>query len=80
MLGNNFINILFYENIEGFVNGYIIEKFLKVNIIIFEKRIYLCGFELMMEVVERLLINIGIDLNKIIKEKFWNVYIYESKN
>ena len=70
LLGNNFINILSHENTEGFANGYITEKFLKANITILEKRIYLCGPELMMEAVERLLTNIGIDLNKIIKEKF----------
>lgn len=70
LLGNNFINILSHENIEGYANGYITEKFLKANITILEKRIYLCGPELMMEAVERLLTNIGIDLNEIIKEHF----------
>jgi ferredoxin-NADP reductase len=70
LLGKNFINILSGENIEGYANGYITEEFLKANVTILEKRIYLCGPEPMMEAVERLLANTGIDVNEIIKEQF----------
>lgn len=70
LLGKNFINILSDENTDGYANGYITEGFLRANITNLEQRIYLCGPELMMEAVERLLADLGIDANKIIKEQF----------
>jgi ferredoxin-NADP reductase len=43
MLGNNFINILSDENIEGYYNGLITSEFLKTNLPVFFKHFYLCG-------------------------------------
>lgn len=70
LLGNNFINILSGENAEGYANGYITKEFLKANITILEKRIYICGPEPMMNAVEKLLSNFGRDEIEIIKEQF----------
>jgi ferredoxin-NADP reductase len=70
LLGKNFINILSGENAEGYANGYITEAFLKENITVLEKRIYLCGPEPMMEAVEKLLANTGLEVSEIIKEQF----------
>lgn len=70
LLGKNFINILSDENTDGYANGYITEGFLRANITNPEQMIYICGPELMMEAVERLLADLGIDANKIIKEQF----------
>src|SRR5687768_7845821 len=70
ILGKNFINILSDENIDGYANGYITEEFLRVNITNLDQKIYLCGPELMMDAVERLLTKLGIDANEIIKEQF----------
>lgn len=70
LLGNNFINILSGENAEGYANGYLTEEFLKANITVIQKRIYICGPEPMMDAVERLLSNISMDEIEIIKEQF----------
>lgn len=70
LLGKNFINILSDEKADGYAHGYITEEFLKSNLTDLKKKIYLCGPEPMMEVVERLLVNLGADANRIIKEQF----------
>lgn len=70
LLGDNFINILSREHSEGYAHGYITEEFLKANITRPEKEIYLCGPDPMMEAVEKLLANLGVDESRIIKEQF----------
>jgi ferredoxin-NADP reductase len=70
LLGRNFINILSAENTDGYAHGYITEQFLQVNITNPEKWVYLCGPEPMMNAVEKLLANVGVDGERIIKEQF----------
>ena len=70
LLGEKFINILSVENAVGYAHGYITEEFLKANITNLKKRIYLCGPEPMMEVVEKQLSNLNVDPTSIIKEEF----------
>lgn len=69
LLGENFINILSEEQKEGYSYGRITEDFLRANIDDQDKQIYLCGPELMMEEIERYLINLG-GTKLIIKEEF----------
>lgn len=70
LLGKNFINILSDEKSDGYANGYITEEFLRKNITNPGQKIYLCGPDPMMEAVERILPNLGIDATGIIKEQF----------
>lgn len=70
LLGNNFINILSDEKANGYGHGYITEDFLRENITNLDKKIYLCGPEPMMEVVEKHLSNLGVETKSIIKEEF----------
>lgn len=70
LLGKNFINILSDEKFDGYANGYITEEFLRKNITNPGQKIYLCGPDPMMEAVERILPNLGIDATGIIKEQF----------
>jgi ferredoxin-NADP reductase len=70
MLGKNFINILSDEKVNGYGHGHITEEFLKSNITDLHKKIYLCGPDPMMEAVEKLLSNLGVEAESIIKEEF----------
>jgi len=70
LLGDNFINILSDEELEGYAQGYINEGFLKDHISGREKTIYLCGPEPMMNAVEKQLSNLGVDPGIIVKEEF----------
>jgi ferredoxin-NADP reductase len=70
LLGENFINVLSEEDIEGYEHGYINQEILKKykdeNIPYY----YLCGPEPMMDAVEASLVAIGVDAKAIIKEDF----------
>lgn len=70
LLGNNFINILSDEKTTEFAHGYITKEFLKANITDLKKKIYLCGPDAMIDSIEKLLSNLGVEENSIIKEKF----------
>jgi ferredoxin-NADP reductase len=70
MLGNNFINILSDEKVEGFANGFITENFLKENIDGLDKNFYVCGPPPMMDAIEKMLITLNVDKKLIIKEAF----------
>lgn len=70
ILGNNFINILSDEDVEGYAHGFIGKDFLKSNISDFSKHIYLCGPKPMMDAVEKHLHDIGIEKSLIVKEEF----------
>ncbi len=70
MLGKNFINILSDEKTDNYAHGYITEEFLKNNITDFNKYVYVCGPPPMMDAMEKLLLNLKIDKNFIIKEEF----------
>ena len=70
MLGSNFINILSDDKTDSYTHGQITEEFLRANIDDLNKKIYLCGPELMMEAIEQQLGNLEVDAKLIIKEEF----------
>lgn len=70
MLGQNFINILSREEVEGFEYGRITEEFLKKHGINDYKYVYLCGPKAMMENIEEQLLKLNIKEDAIIKEVF----------
>ncbi|HZK07177.1 MAG TPA: hypothetical protein VFC92_03155 [Bacteroidales bacterium] len=70
MLGKNFVNILSDEEAGVYAKGYISEGFLKKNISNRKDYIYLCGPEVMMDIVEKQLANLGIKKELIVKEEF----------
>jgi len=70
LLGDNFINILSHDNVEGYEHGYINKEFLKKNITGLGKNIYLCGPPPMMDAVGKLLANQDFDEKLITKEAF----------
>ncbi len=65
LLGPNFINILSDERGEGYAYGQITEDFLKSNLSISSKNIYVCGPDPMIEEVLKLLSNMGIEKSAI---------------
>jgi ferredoxin-NADP reductase len=70
LLDKNFINILSEDNIDGYANGFITEDFLKTHISDPNKYFYLCGPPPMMDAVERILSNLRVAEELIIKETF----------
>lgn len=70
MLGDNFINILTHDIVDGYNHGLISAEFLKEHISDLDKYVYLCGPPPMMYAVEKLLANQGFDEKLIIKEAF----------
>ncbi|HEY6625705.1 MAG TPA: hypothetical protein VIZ21_02005, partial [Ignavibacteriaceae bacterium] len=70
LLGNNFINILSDEKVNGYPHGKITEEFLKPHIKSSIKYVYVCGPPPMMEAVEKQLKNLNVDEEHIIKEEF----------
>ena len=70
LLGENFINVLSDENIDGYENGYITEDLLKTNISNLNKNFYVCGPPPMMDAIEKMLANLHVNEKLIIKEAF----------
>ncbi|MBA6153556.1 ferredoxin reductase domain-containing protein [Gelidibacter maritimus] len=70
LLGNNFINILSQETVEGVEHGHITEKFLKNCGLAYDKHFYICGPPPMMEAVEKQLSNLNVKKGQIVKEEF----------
>jgi ferredoxin-NADP reductase len=70
LLGDNFINILSEEKVDGYAHGQISEDFLKAYINDSIKNVYVCGPPPMMEAIEKQLIHLKIDKKHIIKEVF----------
>ncbi|HUH74177.1 MAG TPA: FAD-binding oxidoreductase [Chitinophagales bacterium] len=70
MLGENFINVLSDENLDGYEHGFITEEILKKHIDGNSQYFYLCGPPPMMDAVEKQLASIGIDNDHIVKEAF----------
>lgn len=70
MLGNNFVNILSDEKADSYAHGFITEEFLKANISDFNKYIYLCGPDPMMDALDKQLKNLNVDESLIVKEGF----------
>ena len=70
LLGENFINVLSDEKVDGYENGYITEGFLKANIDNLNKNFYVCSPPQMMDAIEKMLANLHVDEKLIIKEAF----------
>ena len=70
ILGNNFINILSDEKMEGYPNGQITKDFINANSGGIDKLFYLCGPPPMMEAIEKLLAELHVDNKSIVKEAF----------
>ena len=70
MLGNNFINILSDEKVDGCSHGLITEEFLKKHITDVTAKIYECGPPPMMDAMDKFLSNLHIDEKLIITEVF----------
>jgi len=70
MLGQNFINILSLEKTDKYNYGYITEEFLKLNSNGLNKMFYLCGPPAMMDAVEKILANLNVEKDLIVKEEF----------
>lgn len=68
MLGDNFINILSEETVDGIEHGRITEKFLKNCGLSYDKYFYICGPPPMTEAVEIMLSNLNVKKNQIVKE------------
>lgn len=70
LLGNNFINILSDEAVNGYAYGRITEDFLKENSGGFNKIFYICGPPPMMDEIEKQLANLNVNKESIVKEAF----------
>ena len=70
LLGNNFINILFDEKVNGYANGHITMDFLQDNFGGINQYFYLCGPPPMIEFVEKQLQDLNVGEKHIIKEEF----------
>ena len=70
LLGDNFINILSNEKVNGYEQGQITEDFLKPHIESSINNVYVCGPPPMMEAVEKQLKNLNVNEKSIIKEEF----------
>jgi len=70
LLGDNFINILSHDIVDGYAHGFITNDFLETHITNIGKNVYLCGPPPMMEAVEKHLANLNIGEKLIVKEAF----------
>jgi len=70
MLGGHFLNVLSAEQVDGYSHGMITEDFLKSNIENFKQHFYVCGPPPMMEAVIKMLTNLHVDKQYIVREQF----------
>ena len=70
MLGNNFINILSDEKTDQYKSGFITKEFLQSVVNNFGKFFYLCGPPPMIDAIEKILDDLKVDKNLIVKEAF----------
>ncbi len=70
LLGDNFINILAHDIVDGYAHGFITNRFLEPHITEIVRNVYLCGPPPMMDTVEKLLEKMHSDKLMIIKEAF----------
>ncbi len=70
VLGNDFLNILSKEELEHYAHGRIDTDYLKDNITSTDDYFYICGPEKFMDAVEASLKELGIEEDKIVKEKW----------
>lgn len=70
MLGDNFVNILSEEKVNGYAHGFVTQKFLKKEVGGYDGYVYLCGPPMMMMTVEGYLRDMDVNENRIVKEVF----------
>lgn len=70
LFGEDFVNVLADEKIDGYSYGMIDEAFLKANIPDFSQKFYLCGPPPMMNAVVKLLKGLGVEEESITMERF----------
>lgn len=70
ILGDDFLNILLYEEVQPYAHGYIDTGYLRDNITSLDDYFYICGPEPMMDAVEASLKELGVKENQIVKEVF----------
>jgi ferredoxin-NADP reductase len=70
ILGNNFINILADEKVDGYATGKITDDFIKENSGGLNKLFYICGPPPMMDAIEKQLAGLHVPRESIIKEAF----------
>jgi ferredoxin-NADP reductase len=70
MLGDNFVNILSDEETDEFAHGFVTKDFLESHIDKIHKNIYLCGPPPMHDILEKILSQLHIDKDSIVKEEF----------
>lgn len=70
LLGDNFVNVLSEEDVDGYKRGYITSDIIKELIDDSVEYFYLCGPKPMMSAVEEQLTSLGIDKDYIVKEGF----------
>jgi len=69
LLGRNFINILSDEKADGYAYGQITENFLKANMDVSVKNVYVCGPPPLMEAIQKQLLKLEISESFIITEE-----------
>jgi len=70
LLGDNFINILSDENVDGYLHGFINQNIIETHIGTTKPLFYLCGPPPMMDAIEKILGSMHVPLSLIIKEAF----------
>ena len=70
MLGNNFINTITEEKTSKYDNERIDEKYLSKKVKDFTKYFYICGPDPMVEAIQKDLLNLGVQKEKIVVEEF----------
>lgn len=70
LLGNNFINVLSDESLEGYEHGFVTADLIKKHTLSPNSYFYLCGPPPMMNAVEKHLASLGIKEEYIVKEAF----------
>jgi len=68
LLGNNSVNILSDENVNGYTYGRVTEDFLTANSVGLYKIFYVCGPPPMMDSIEKQLMDLHVNENSIVKE------------
>lgn len=67
-LGNNFVNILSEETVEGYAHGYITRSFLEANMAATRGKFYVCGPPPMMDATQKILTELGVGEEAIVVE------------
>jgi ferredoxin-NADP reductase len=70
LLGNDFVNILSDENLEGYEHGRITKEFLKKHVKDFSKEFYICGPPPMIKEIVGQLAFLGVNKDQIVMEVF----------